>query len=165
MKRIDFYAKKKLLHMEMLEAIVALFEKTGGIEEIDFIPEGEWQRNVYVILSPDGADSTQEVRVHKVRCIEGEVEVLPYGQDNWVSCEFAGDVVTDTLDDLYDEVYNEVADLNHVYYVCELDEKGIPTGKVTKETWRLEYAEHVKEQRGFIYNDLETARLHAQYKS
>lgn len=165
MKRIDFYAKKKALHQEMLEGIVELFHKTGGIEEIDFIPEGEWQRNVYVIVSPDGAESTSEVRIHKVRCIDDEVAILPFGQDNWITCEFAGDVVTDSLDDLYDEVYNEVADLNHVYYVCELDGKGIPTGKVTKETWRLEYAEHQKEQRGFIYNDLETARLHAQYKS
>lgn len=165
MKRIDFYAKKKLLHMEILEAIVKLFEKTAGIDEIDFIPEGEWQRNVYIILSTEGADSTQEVRVHKVRCIDGGVEVLPYGQENWVSCEFAGDVVTDTLNDLYDGVYNEVSDINNVYYVCELDENGIPTGKVTKETWRLEYADNVKEKRGFIYNDFETAVLHAQYKN
>ena len=149
--------------MEMYEAIVDLFEKTGGIEEFDFIPEGEWHRYCYVILSPDGVESTQEVRVHKVRCIDGNLEILPYGQDNWVSCEFAGDVVTDTLDDLYDEVYNEVSNINHVYYVCELDENGKPTGKVIKETWRLGYADMMKERCGFIYNDLQTALLHAQY--
>ena len=101
--------------------------------------------------------------VKKVRCVDGDVFILPFGRDMWVSCEHAGKVVTDTLDDLYEAVYDTVADLNHVYYVCELDENGKPTGKVTKEKWRLEYAENMMEQRGFIYNDYETAVLHAQH--
>lgn len=162
MERIDFYQKKKDLHNEMLEAIVALFEKTS-ITEFDFLPDDGWQRNCFVILSTDGADSTEEVLVKKVRCEDGDVLILPFGLDMWVSCEHAGKVVTDTLDDLYDAVYDAVADINCVYYVCELDENGKPTGKVTKEKWRLEYAENMMEQRGFIYNDYETAVLHAQY--
>jgi len=165
MKRIDFYEKKKALHNEMLEAIVALFEKTS-ITEFDFLPDdGGWQRNCFVILSTDGADSTREVLVRKVKYEDGEIYILPFDEDFWLPCEHAGKVVTDTLDDLYDAVYDMVADLNHVYYVCELDENGIPTGNVTKETWRLEYAENQMESRGFIYNDMETALLHAQYKS
>lgn len=48
MKKIDFYEQKKALHNEMLEAIVALFDK-AGFDEIDFMPEGEWQRNAYVL--------------------------------------------------------------------------------------------------------------------
>lgn len=163
MKRIDFYEKKKALHLKMLEAIVALFEKTS-ITEFDFLPDdGGWQRNCFVILSTDGADSTEEVLVKKVRCEDGDVFILPFGWDMWVPCEHAGKVVTDTLDDLYEAVYEEVTDLNFVYYVCELDENGKPTGKVTKETWRLEHAENMMEQRGFIYNDFQTALLHAQY--
>lgn len=163
MKKIDFYEKKKALHNEMLEAIVALFEKTS-ITEFDFLPnDGGWQRNCFVILSTDGVESTEEVLVKKVRCVDGDVFILPFGRDMWVSCEHAGKVVTDTLDDLYEAVYDTVADLNHVYYVCELDENGKPTGKVTKEKWRLEYAENMMEQRGFIYNDYETAVLHAQH--
>lgn len=166
MKKIDFYEKKKALHLEMLEAIVALFEK-AGFDEIDLLPDGEWQRNAYVLYCPDGAYSIQEFRVWKVRCREGIVEVLAEGDEDehWISCEHAGDIMTDSLDSLYEAVYDEVADLNHVYYICELDESGKPTGKVTKETWRLEYAESQMESRGFIYNDYETALLHAQYKS
>lgn len=163
MKKIDFYEKKKALHNEMLESIVALFEKTS-ITEFDFLPnDGGWQRNCFVILSTDGVESTEEVLVKKVRCVDGDVFILPFGRDMWVSCEHAGKVVTDTLDDLYEAVYDTVADLNHVYYVCELDENGKPTGKVTKEKCRLEYAENMMEQRGFIYNDYETAVLHAQH--
>lgn len=165
MEWIDFYKKKKDLHNEMLEAIVALFEKTS-ITEFDFLPDdGGWQRNCFVILSTDGAESTEEVLVKKVRYEDGEICILPFGSDWWVPCEHAGKVVTDTLDDLYDAVYEEVGDLLHVYYVCELDENGKPTGKVTKETWRLEYAENQMESRGFIYKDFETAAMHAQYKS
>ena len=69
MKKIDFYEKKKALHLEMLEAIVALFEK-AGIDEIDLRPEGEWQYNAYVLYCPDGAYSIQEFRVRKVRNFE-----------------------------------------------------------------------------------------------
>lgn len=163
MKKIDFYQKKKDLHNEMLEAIVALFEKTS-ITEFNFLPDdGGWQRNCFVILSTDGADSTREVLVRKVKYEDGEIYILPFDEDLWLPCEHAGHVVTDTLDDLYEAVYDAVADINHVYYVCELDEHGKPTGKVTKETWRLEHAENMMEQRGFIYNDFETAMLHAQY--
>lgn len=147
----------------MLEAIVSLFEKTS-ITEFDFLPnDGGWQRNCFVILSTDEVESTEEVLVKKVRCVDGDVFILPFGRDMWVSCEHAGKVVTDTLDDLYEAVYDTVDDINHVYYVCELDENGKPTGKVTKEKWRLEYAENMMEQRGFIYNDYETAVLHAQH--
>ena len=103
----------------------------------------------------------------KVRYDEGIIEIIIEDDedDNWISCQHAGDIMTDSLDSLYDAIYDFVSDLNHVYYVCELDEKGIPTGKVTKETWRLEYAERMMEYRGFIYNDMETAILHAQHKS
>lgn len=162
MERIDFYEKKKALHNEMLEAIVALFEKTS-ITEFDFLPDDGWQRNCFVFLSTDGADSTREVMVRKVKYEDGEIYILPLDEDFWLPCEHAGKVVTDTLDDLYEAVYDTVADLNHVYYVCELDEHGKPTGRVTKETWRLEHAENMMEQRGFIYNDFETAMLHAQH--
>lgn len=162
MERIDFYEKKKALHNEMLEAIVALFEKTS-ITEFDFLPDDGWQRNCFIMLSTDGADSTREVMVRKVKYEDGEIYILPLDEDFWLHCEHAGKVVTDTLDDLYEAVYDTVADLNHVFYVCELDEHGKPTGRVTKETWRLEHAENMMEQRGFIYNDFETAMLHAQY--
>lgn len=162
MKRIDFYEKKKALHNEMLEAIVALFSK-GGFDEIDLCPEGEWQQNAYVILSPDGAESTYERQVKKVKVEDDEVFVTLIDHEWWISCEHAGMVVTDSLETLYDAVYDWVGDLNFVYYVCELDENGKPTGNVNKEKWRLGYAENMMEERGFIFNDYETALLHAQY--
>lgn len=163
MERIDFYRKKKDLHNEMLKAIVDIFNKTS-ITEFEFLPDdGGWQRNCFVILSMDGAYSTEEVLVKKVRCEDGDVQIMPLGLDMWISCEHAGKVVTDTLDDLYDAVYDAVADIKFVYYVCELDENGKPNGNVTIENWRLEYAENMMEQRGFIYNDFQTAMLHAQY--
>ena len=164
MKKIDFYEKKKALHLEMLHEIISLFDKVG-FDEIDFLPDGEWQRNAYVLYCPDGAYSIQEFRVWRVRCRDGIVEVLAEGddEDRWISCEHAGDIMTDSLDSLYEAVYDEVADLNFVYYVCEIDKSGKPTGKVTKETWRLEYAEKMKEVNPHIYNDFETALLHAQY--
>ena len=71
MKRIDFYQKKKDLHNEMLEAIVALFEK-AGMDEIDLRPEGEWQYNAYVLYCPDGAYSIQEFRVRTCPNFEGK---------------------------------------------------------------------------------------------
>lgn len=162
MKRIDFYQKKKALHEEMLGAIVCQFGR-ASIDEIDFMPEGEWQRNCYVVISQDGAESTREEQVRKIRFNDGCVEIMLVGEDDWISCEFAGDVVSCTLDDLYDAVADFFDDLNFVYYVCDLDENGKPTGKVSKETWRLGYADMMKEQRGHIYNDLQTALLHAQY--
>lgn len=162
MKKIDFYEKKKALHNEMLEAMKELFAKTS-IDEFDFLPDdGGWQRNCFVTLCPDGADSTREVLVRKVKCMDDEIYILPYGEDSWVPCEHADDVVTCTLDDVYDALYDTVGDIIRTYYVCELDENGKPTGKVTKEVWRLEYAENMMEQRGFIYNDCETALRHAQ---
>jgi hypothetical protein len=171
MKRIDFYEKKKALHNEMLEAIVALFEKTS-ITEIDFMPDdGGWQRNCFVIISTDGVESTEEVMVKKVRCEDGDVFILPFGRDMWVSCEHAGRVVTATLDDLYDAVYDVVGDLNFVYYVCDLDDNGKPNGITCKRTWRLEYAENFKKERiakygkSYVFNNRETALLHARYKS
>lgn len=161
MKKIDFYQKKKDLHNEMLEAIVALFEK-ASITEFNFLPDDGWKRNCFITLSTDGAYSTREVQVRKVKYEDGGIYILPFDEDLWIPCEHAGYVVTATLDELYEAVYDAVADLNHVYYVCELDEHCKPTGKVTKETWRLEYAENMMKQRGFIYNDFETAMLHAQ---
>ena len=160
MKRIDFYKKKKALHNKMLEAIATLFDKVG-FDEIDFMPDGELNRNCWIIVSSGGADSTYEERVRKVRCINGWVEVMLKGCDEWISCEWGGDIVADSLDDLYDTVYDAIGDINHVYYVCELDESGKPTGSVKKETWRLEYAERMKEERGYIYNAYQTALMHA----
>ena len=164
MKRIDYYVRKKRLHEEQLGAILYLFDK-AGISEIDFMSEDEWQQNCFAIITNGEADTTREVRIRKVKVEEGEIYILPVDEEKWISCEHTGKVVTATLDDLYDAVYDYVADLHHVYYVCELDENGKPTGKVTKETWRLEYAENMMEQRSFIYKDMETALLHAQRKS
>lgn len=113
MKRIDFYQKKKDLHNEMLQAIVDLFDKED-IDEIDFLPEGEWQRNCFVIISTDGTDSTREVLVRKVKYEDGEIYILPFDEDLWLPCEHAGHVVTAALDDLYEAVYDAVSDLIHV---------------------------------------------------
>lgn len=106
MKYIDFYEKKKALHDEMLEAIVTLFN-LGGITEIDFEQNCELQ-NAYIILSPDGIDSTYETKVSKIRCKNNGVSVLSEGENKWISCEYAGRIVSCTLETLYDAVYDYV---------------------------------------------------------
>lgn len=105
MKRIDFYNMKKALHNEMLEAIVNLF-KESGITEIDF--EGDGNQSAYVILSPDGASSTYETLVQKVKCENEQVYVTTEDYDSWLSCRHAGMVVTGTLSDLYDAVFDYI---------------------------------------------------------
>lgn len=104
MRRIDFYEKKKAIHNEMLEAIASLF-KEADITEIDFT-SGE--RNPYITLSPDGASSTYEALVTKVRCKDGHISVMVEDYDRWISCRHAGCVVTGTIDDLYDAVFDYV---------------------------------------------------------
>lgn len=104
-KHKDFYNMRKRLHMEQLGAILYLFE-FYKIKEIDFMPLGEFQSHCFVILSRDGAQSTEEVKVSQVKCENGMVFVRPFAEEGWVSCEFAGPVVTGTLDDLYENVYN-----------------------------------------------------------
>ena len=165
MKRIDFYQKRKSLHNEMIEGIVALFEK-AGIKEIDLCPDDEWQYNAYVLYCPDGADSIREFRVAKVRCNGGLIEVIAEGDesDNWISCEHAGDIMTCSLDGLYDAVYDYVSDINRTYYECELDRNGKPTGEVIEKTYRIEYAEnHMRERgnrygRSYLYKSRATAK-------
>lgn len=105
MERIDFYKKKKDIHIEMLEAIINLF-KESGITEIDF--ESDGNQSAYVILSPDGASSTYETLVQKVKCENEEVYVTTEDYDNWLSCRHAGLVVTGTLSDLYDAVFDYI---------------------------------------------------------
>lgn len=107
MKRIDFYNKKKSLHNEMLEAISNLF-KEAGITDID-LTSGEYFP--YVILSPDGASSTYETLVKKVKYNDGHISIMVEDYDRWISCRHAGCVVTGTLDDLYDAVFDYVTDL------------------------------------------------------
>ena len=107
MKRIDFYEKKKVLHNEMIDAIVSLFEESR-LEEINFMPAWGYQTPCWVIVSSGGADTTYEECVAKVRCSNRNVDVLLKGCDEWISCEHGGDIVTDSIDDLYEAVYNVI---------------------------------------------------------
>lgn len=112
MKRIDFYQQKRELHFEMLEAIVDLFKK-AGIDEIELFENGECRYLCYAMYCPYGADSIRELRVSKVRCNERLVEVMfEDDEDNWVSCEHAGEIVTASIDEVYGAVYDYVSDLN-----------------------------------------------------
>lgn len=64
MERIDFYEKKEALHKEMLKYISDCVEIAGG--EIDI------HRMVgYVIISPDGAESTREICVDELKLRDG----------------------------------------------------------------------------------------------
>ncbi len=104
MKRIDFYEKKKTLHNEMLKAIVALFDNAEK-NEIDLTGT---PHNAWVVLAPDGCESTIETSVEKVKCEYGMVfiEVGCWDDYGWISCEHAGIVLMDTLDTLYDAVFD-----------------------------------------------------------
>ena len=161
MEQIDFYKKKRDLHNEILKAISDLFEK-AGISEIDFKPNYDWQQNAYVILSPDGASSTYETEVLKVKCDDGWIFISIPDCDDWISCDPGSMVVSCSIETLYDAVYDYVSNINRTYYVCELDVNGEPTGNVVKHTWRIEHAENMMEQRGHIYLDLKTAISNAR---
>ena len=156
MIEIDFYEKKKQLHEEMLEAIRQLFI-LGGISEIDLMPEGELQRHAYVILSPDGCDSVHEAQVMKVFYEDDELSVEVNTYDGRISLEYAGIVVTDTLETLYEAVYGHVADINREYFMLTLDETGQLDGMIEPHTWRIEYAEQIKELHGFVYDNYNDA--------
>ncbi|MGM9780121.1 MAG: hypothetical protein ACI3ZD_17570 [Prevotella sp.] len=104
MERIDFYRKKKDLHNEILQAIVEVFAQSN-ITEID-VSEDKFR--TWVVISPDGASSTHEVEVRKIRCKHGHVSIQIEDYDDWIGCEFAGIVLTNTIDNLYDTAYEHI---------------------------------------------------------
>ena len=112
MERIDFYEKKKALHLEMMKEIANLFE-AAGVDEMIFYNEDEYLHEAYLLYCPDGAESIQEQRVKRVRCNEGLIEVVleEEREDKWISCQHGGDIMTDSLDSLYDAVFDAVYEL------------------------------------------------------
>ncbi len=110
MKRIDFGKKKKTLHNEMLAAIAALIKKSGEAE-IDLQPSEKSRYDAWVILSQDGCHSTYETEVTHVKRNDSDVLIKVKYSDSWISCEYAGDVVSDTLETVYDAVFDYVENL------------------------------------------------------
>lgn len=91
----------------MYEAIRELMIACN-VNEIDFSDKLDEIDRPYVIWSTDGAASTQEVRVDKIRMHDGHIEVMDqdgYDDTCWRSIMFGSDVITCSIDDLYDQVH------------------------------------------------------------
>lgn len=91
----------------MYEAIRELMIACN-VNEIDFSDNLDEIDRPYVIWSTDGAASTQEVRVDKIRMHDGHLEVMDqdgYDDTCWRNIMFGSDVITCSIDDLYDQVH------------------------------------------------------------
>ena len=104
MKKIDFYEKQKTLHNTIQKAIVALFDD-AGVSEVSL---NDNENKTWVVISLDGAESTQELEVTSVKCEYGLVFVWIAMYNVWAACNFAGVVSTDSLVNVYNSVYDQL---------------------------------------------------------
>ena len=74
-KKIDFYKMKRELHYKMVDAITALL-KTHGLTEFDLLESDA--DHAFIIVSTDGAESTQEIEVQKVFLKDGALFANSY---------------------------------------------------------------------------------------
>lgn len=109
----------------MYEAIRELMIACN-VNKIDFSEKLDEIDRPYVIWSTDGAASTQEVRVDKIRMHDGHLEVMDqdgYDDTCWRSIMFGSDVITCSIDDLYDQVHAYLRHFMSNTYVYLLDYK------------------------------------------
>lgn len=64
MERIDFYEKKEVLHKEMLSYIRKAVQIAGGLIISKSVIG-------YILISPDGYDTTQELAIDKIKIKNG----------------------------------------------------------------------------------------------
>ena len=106
MEKIDFNKMKKELHMKIYDEIIKLM-KYYNVREIDF--SNDDFNSAFVVRSISGYESTEEVKVSKVRISKDnylEYQTSEYKEENeWFSLGIYGDVLWCTISSLYDAIY------------------------------------------------------------
>jgi len=110
MEKIDFDKMKKELHIKIYNEIINLM-KYYKVKEIDFT--NDELNSAFVVRSVSGYESTEEVKVAKVRISEDnylEYQTNEYHEENeWFSLGIYGDVLWCTISSLYDAIYYKLA--------------------------------------------------------
>ena len=106
MEKIDFDKMKKELHIKIYNEIINLMHYYN-VKEIDF--SNDDLNTAFVVRSISGYESTEEVKVAKVRISEDnclEYQTNEYHEENeWLSLGIYGDVLWCTISSLYDAIY------------------------------------------------------------
>ncbi len=113
MERKDFEKMKKDLHIKIYEEIIKLMNYYK-VKEIDFSEDD--MNTAFVVRSVSGYESTEEVKVLKVRISEEnylEYQTGEYNEENeWFSLGVDGDVLWCTISSLYDAIYDKLVTNN-----------------------------------------------------
>jgi len=106
MEHIDFFKKKKALHQEMLNAITELLETyADGVVELN--DDDCHYDDAFVIRAFDGYDSTEEVKLTKVKLDGRFVKYQCHSWDeDW--CDLERDALFCSIDSLYDALYQRL---------------------------------------------------------
>ena len=109
MEKIDFEKQKRELHDSIYNEIKKLM-KYYKVKEIDFTKD--IYNAAYVVRSVSGAESTEEVKVTKIRLFNNEYleyQTDTYHEENeWFSLSSYGDVLWCTISGLYNAVYDKL---------------------------------------------------------
>ena len=109
MEKVDFDKMKKELHMKIYDEIIKLMN-FYKIKEIDFSKDDF--NTAFVVRSVSGYESTEEVKVARVRITEDnylEYQTNEYHENNeWFSLGIYGDVLWCTISSLYDAIYDKL---------------------------------------------------------
>ena len=109
MEKIDFDKLKKDLHDRIYNEIKNLM-KYYKVNEIDFSNDEFYTS--FVVRSVAGAESTEELKVKKIRLIDDEYleyQTNEYNEENeWFSLGIYGDVLWCTISSLYDAIYDKL---------------------------------------------------------
>ena len=105
-KKIDFYKMKRELHYKMVEAITTLL-KRHGLAEFDLLASDA--DHAFIIVSSDGAESTQEIEVQKVFLKDGSLFAVSL-DEGWIDRDIylgcPSPVMHASLADLYETLYD-----------------------------------------------------------
>ena len=109
MEKIDFDKQKKELHDKIYNEIIKLM-KYYKVNEIDFTHDKFY--TAFVVRSVSGSESTEEVRVTKIRLVDNnflEYQTDVYNEENeWFSLGSFGDVLWCTISGLYNTIYDRL---------------------------------------------------------
>ena len=109
MEKIDFEKQKKELHENIYNEIKKLM-KYYKVNEIDFSNDKFY--TAFVVRSVAGAESTEEVRVSKIRLVDDEYleyQTNEYNEENeWFSLGSYGNVLWCTISGLYNSIYDKL---------------------------------------------------------
>ena len=109
MEKIDFDQQKKELHDRIYNEIIKLM-KYYKVNEIDFTKDT--LDDAFVVRSVSGAESTEEVKVTKIRLTSDdylEYQTDIYHEENeWFSLGSYGDVLWCTISGIYNNVFDKL---------------------------------------------------------